>query len=251
MESYLDPDTVRVRWLSIDAGCHVHVSRWRDMLDDDEQGRADRFCFAADRNIFIAARALTRTMLSDATGLPVKGWRYIEGQYGKLALGTDYAESGLRFNLTHTRGIAACAIAHDEVGIDVESSDRQMDFANANRYLAPEEALVVSAAPLEQRAAIFFRFWTLKEAFIKATGEGLSRPLASFSFAFNPVRVSFHPERDRMGRLDDPATWQFSEWRPAPERLLALAVHRVGARPSQFDAREAQAEKVGHKEADA
>src|ERR1700737_1254041 len=117
MESNLDQDPERGRGLSIDAGCHFHVSRWRDMLDDDEQARADRFCFAADRNIFIAARALTRSMLSDAAGLPVRGWRYVGGQYGKLALGTDYTETGLCFNLTHARGIAACAIARDEVGI--------------------------------------------------------------------------------------------------------------------------------------
>jgi 4'-phosphopantetheinyl transferase len=219
-------------------------ARWRDGLDVEERARADRFRFARDRDVFIAAHALARAMLSGATGLPADAWQFVTGLYGKPALAADCAASGLRFNLSHTRGLAACAIAYSEVGIDVEAADRRVDFAIADRFFAPAEALAVSQSAVEDKAALFFRTWTLKEAFIKATGEGLRRPLASFSFAFDPIRLSFHPERDDAPRPDDAAAWQFFECCPMPERPLALAVKRPGPRWAQLDERGARPDEI-------
>jgi 4'-phosphopantetheinyl transferase len=91
---------------------------------------------------------------------------------------------------------------------------------------------------------VFFRFWTLKEAFIKATGEGLTRPLDSFSFILDPVQIVFHPEREGAPRHDDPAAWQFAECRPAPDRPLTLATQRTRLRPLRLDARAARPEEV-------
>src|ERR1019366_8753409 len=82
----------------------------------------------------------------------------------------------------------------------------------------------------------FTRFWSLKEAFIKATGEGLSRPLDSFVFSFEPVRIAFHPERDNRPGRDDPADWQFWDWHPANDCVAALAVRSVHASSMRLDA---------------
>jgi 4'-phosphopantetheinyl transferase len=240
----LDSETVRVRWLSLEASDAIHLSRWRGMLDAEELARADRYHFVSDRDSFTAAHALARAMLSDATGLPTTTLRYVKGEFGKPALAVDCEGGRLRFNISHTRGFVACAIARDEVGVDVEASDRPTDFDVADRFFAPEEAQIVRSAPPEGRACVFFRFWTLKEAFIKATGEGLRRPLDSFSFMLDPVRIVFHPEREGTPRQDDPATWQFAECRPAPDRPLALAVQRTRLRPLRLNARAARAEEV-------
>jgi 4'-phosphopantetheinyl transferase len=240
----LDLDTVRVRWLAVGASDAVHLSRWRGMLDAGELARADRYHFSSDRNTFTGAHALARTMLSNATGLPTATWRYVTGEFGKPALAVHCARAGLRFSISHTRGLVACAIARVEVGVDVEASDRQTDLDIADSVLAPEEAQVVKSALPEERACMFFRFWTLKEAFIKATGEGLRRPLDSFSFKFDPVRIMFHPEREDTPRRDNPATWQFAESNPAPDRPLALAICQTTPRPLRVDAREARPEDV-------
>jgi 4'-phosphopantetheinyl transferase len=237
----LDSDTVRVRWLPVEASNAVHVPRWRRMLGAEELARADRYQFVSDRDTFTAAHALARRMLSDATGLPTTTWRYVTGQFGKPAISVG---GGLCFNISHTREFVACVIARDEVGVDVEASDRMTDFDIADRFFAPEEAQLVKFAPPEERAFRFFRFWTLKEAFIKATGEGLRRPLDSFSFMFDPVRIVFHPEREGTPRQDDPAAWQFAEYRPARERFLALAVQRCRLQPLRLDARAARPEEV-------
>jgi 4'-phosphopantetheinyl transferase len=235
----LESGIVRVRWRPVGDGDAVHLSRWRGMLDAEELAQADRYRFAADRDIYIAAHALTRTMLSDAAGLPTDTWRYVKGRSGKPSLAADCGGTGLHFNISHTHGMVACAVARCEIGIDVEAADRPTDYKVADRFFAPEEARLVASAPPEERAGLFFRFWTLKEAFIKATGEGMSRALDSFSFKFDPVRIEFHPEREETPRRDDPAAWQFAEFRPASNRVLAVAVRLPGTTPLRLDARAA------------
>jgi 4'-phosphopantetheinyl transferase len=240
----LDAETVRVRWLAVPEDAS-HQSRWRAMLDDEELARADRFLFAEDRNTFTAAHALARAVLSEATGHPTGFWRYAKAPFGKPALHPSCAVDGLRFNISHTRGMVVCALArNDELGVDVEAADRRTNFRIADRFFAPEEARLVLAAAPEERARLFFRLWTLKEAFIKATGEGLRRPLDSFSFRLDPVRIAFHPEREDRPRHDDPAAWHFAEMLSAPERPVSLAVHRPIHRAVRLDVGGMAAEQV-------
>ena len=233
----LQPETVRVRWLEVDDTASTKLARWRDLLDEQEQARADRFRFARDRDVFIAAHALLRSMLSEATGVSPDTWRFSIGRYGKPAVADDSAAGGLRFNLTHTAGLAACAIARDDIGVDVEAAERRVDLDLAERFFAPSEVLAVRSAAPERRTELFFRFWTLKEAFIKATGEGLNRRLASFSFTLDPVRISFHPLDALDPCKEDPEQWQFAEYRPRQDRPLAMALRRSATRPCGLDAR--------------
>lgn len=240
----LHTDVVRVRWLPV-SRCHAEdLSRWRGMLDTDELVQAERFIFAADREAYTAAHALLRAMLSAASGLPTATWRFAQCLFGKPILVAEGTGKGLRFNLSHTRGLVACAIAYDEVGVDVEAADRKVDFALADQFFAPEEAWLVNAAPAAQKGSLFFRLWTLKEAFIKATGEGLRRPLDSFSFSFDPLRIAFHPGReDRLAQYDA-AAWQFFTCYVAESRPLALAVQRPMQLPIKLDMRAARPDEI-------
>jgi 4'-phosphopantetheinyl transferase len=238
----LDSDTVRVRWLVVENT--PHLARWRGMLDPDELVRADRYHFASDRNIYTAAHALLRFMLSEATGISTKLWRFVTGEFGKPALAANFHECNLHFNISHTRGLVACAIARHEVGVDVERSDRKIDLDIARHYFAPEEVSLMRSFPRSEQDKIFFRLWSLKEAFIKATGEGLSRPLDSFGFAFEPVRIAFHPERDGHPGRNDPTEWQFWHWHPANHCVAALAVQRANAGPIRLDRGPARAADI-------
>lgn len=228
--------TVRVRWMPATPELGAALDRWRAMLDTVEQARADRYKFESDRQEYTAAHALLRTMLSRATGRPTAYWRYDNRERGKPRLEANCEADGLYFNISHTRGFVACAIAHAEVGIDVEAADRRVNFRIADRFFSPEETRLVNAAPYRHKARTFFRFWTLKEAFIKATGEGLARPLDSFSFSFDPTRIRFHPQRDEMRRTDDPRRWHFAEFAATPRRPVAVAIRWTTGRGPRFDA---------------
>jgi 4'-phosphopantetheinyl transferase len=240
----LEHDAVRIRWLSVDSAGPDLMSRWTELLDEEERRRAGGFHFDEDRRAFIAARALTRSMLSAATGWPTDFWRYSIGEFGKPRLAPERDAGGLRFNISHTRRLVVCAIAFEDVGVDAECLDRATDLSLANSIFAPEERRFLNSAAPEATRCRFFRIWTLKEAFIKATGEGLSRPLDSFSFAFEPLRIELQPGRSRLPHADDPADWQFAEYCPTPRSRLALATRRNVARPARLDVRAARLEEI-------
>jgi 4'-phosphopantetheinyl transferase len=221
------------------------VLNWQSMLDDEERVCANRYHFERDRDAFIAAHALIRIMLSDVYDVPPSSWRFVQGPHGKPAIAADCSIRSLRFNLSHTRDLVACAISDGcDVGVDVEATERPADLTLADRYFAPEEVIIIRSVPPHRQRQLFFRFWTLKEAFIKATGEGLSRPLSSFSFTLDPIRIAFHPDRDEPKRDDKPMHWQFIQRCVWPDHILALAVLRPDAPDLQIDIRPMRTEDM-------
>jgi 4'-phosphopantetheinyl transferase len=229
----------------MDGAVAAQLPLLRTALDDLERQRAERFHFRRDHDMYIAAHALARSILSEATGVPAASLRFVNGPYGKPALAPDAGNHQMHFNISHTDGLVACAVSDGHpLGVDVESCERQTDLDIAHRYFAPEEsALVLSAAP-DQGRRLFFRFWTLKEAFIKATGEGLSRPLESFAFTLDPIRITFHDDRHPTGEVGRPEHWQFAQCCPIPNRFLALAVRRPGIADVPLDIQAADLDEI-------
>jgi 4'-phosphopantetheinyl transferase len=113
------------------------------------------------------------------------------------------------------------------VGVDVEYVDaRKASVEVATRYFAPREVAALEAAPRELQDHLFFEYWTLKEAYIKARGMGLSLPLDKFSFhdSDGHVEIAIDPALE-----DDPMRWYFWQLRSTPQHLIALCVERISA----------------------
>ena len=214
---------VRVAWAEPEAAGPAAIDRWLALLDGAEQAQAARFHFAHDRLAYIAAHGLARTMLEAAGGLPAAAWRFVLGPHGRPEPDPAHARPWLRFNISHTRGLVCCAVAVDhDVGIDVEDLERRpVEPALARRYFAPCEAELVARTPPQGRQEAFLRIWTLKEAFVKATGDGVGLGLDRFAFELDPPRLRFAPES-----AGSPASWEFAEARPTRRHLMALAVRR-------------------------
>jgi 4'-phosphopantetheinyl transferase len=182
---------------------------WRDMLDDAERQRAARFVFARNRIEFIAAHALLRAALASAFGVPSEAGHFVAGTHGKPAAWVGGAPAPLSFNLSHTTGmvgLAAAAGSNRELGFDLENLARNIDLKVADRYFTPQEVAWLAALPEAERPRGFLQLWTLKEAFIKATGKGLTQDLASFWFVPSPPRIHFTPQ---LG--EDAADWRFEQ----------------------------------------
>ena len=168
---------VRVWTMPTEGLDEADVAPWRDVLDDAERARAARFVRAESRIDFIAAHALSRAALGTCTGHPPAAFAFEAGAHGKPAARIGGRPAGVAFNLSHTRGLVGVAIADGAraLGLDVEPIDRRAPFGVARRYFTAEEVGWLDRLPEAARAEGFFRLWTLKEAFIKATGKGLTQ----------------------------------------------------------------------------
>lgn len=214
----------------------VHV--WRSALDQteaavqgffhllapDERGRAERFHFREDRERFIVARGLLRCILSHYLDVEPDRVKFGEGLYGKPFLITDGGISTVRFNLSHSRGLALYAITRNrEVGIDLEymCSDIAVERI-AEQFFSGSEQAALKALPPNERTEAFFSCWTRKEAYIKARGEGVSFPLDQFSVSLSPSEPATLLSVE--GGLQESALWTLRELTPGPGYAAALAV---------------------------
>jgi 4'-phosphopantetheinyl transferase len=183
------------------------LERLAASLDEVERERAKRFRFDKHRDEFMAAHGLKRRMLSDADpSVAPQAWRFQTMPTGKPEV---VQRPDLHFNLTHCDGLVACAVTWDlPLGLDAESLDREVPRELIQRHFAPMEVAALSACPPEELAKGFFSRWTLKEAFVKATGQGLSQSLQAVSFDLgDPPQVRFD---EAVG--ESAGHWHFRRW---------------------------------------
>lgn len=210
-----DP-VVRLWAMPVGGLAEPDVERWRAVLDAAESARLARFALARSRIEYVAAHALTRALLSRETGEPPTAFSYRAGVKGKPEALCGGEPLGVRFNISHTTGLVAVAAARGmELGLDVEAADRGVDLGVADRYFFGAEARWLGSLEAGRRAEGFLRLWTLKEAYIKATGRGLSQPLDEFWFEVDPPRIRFTP-----AIADDEQAWRFHQ-HMLPGRYLA------------------------------
>lgn len=201
------------------------------LLHTDERARADRFVYDRHRWAFVAGRAALRTLLSEYVGVARDRLRFRYSATGKPDLAEPPAP--VRFNLSHSGDVALVAVTRRlDVGVDVErvEPDRAGDDV-AERYFSPDEVAALRRLPSPRRIAGFFSVWTLKEAYIKALGDGLSRPLDTFT-----VELAFAgPSRLLRADGDDPSAWTLHTLDPGPGYAGAVAVRARDVRVASLD----------------
>ena len=174
-----------------------------------------------------------RTLAGDGRWIHPGAWRFrideLGKPYARLEEGGAGADALPLYNLSHTRGAAVVAVMRachpgDRLGVDVESKARTMKAVPlAERYFAKEEVADVIATGDATRAnARFIRYWTLKEAYLKATGAGLTKPLASFAFKPSEKGAELLYDKTRDGSPD----WKFFSMEFENEYRVSLAVSR-------------------------
>jgi 4'-phosphopantetheinyl transferase len=195
-----------------------------DLLSTDEMERANRFVFERDRRRFIVGRSGLRQLLAARLGVQPQAIEFTYGPRGKPALGPRFSGSDLRFNLSHSGGLAVVALAAGrELGVDVEEVRALPDATDvAARFFSRRENEAYLGLEARDRPQGFFNCWTRKEAFIKALGDGLYHPLDRFDVTLAPgepakiLRVEDTPG-ERCG-------WTLHSFTPEPGFIGAVAL---------------------------
>ena len=196
---------------------------WLALLDPEERARNARFRVELPRRLHLAARVLLRQTLSHYRAVDPPDWRFGRNAYGRPHIEAPEHSRMLHFNLSHTDGLVALAVSEaPDIGVEVEIVARNLDCEQmAPAVFAPAELETYARVAASERRSVFFVLWTLKEAYIKARGMGLSLPLDGFAFDLSGSEpsITFNARCS-----DDAARWHFRHFAPTPAHRLALAM---------------------------
>lgn len=195
---------------------------YEDILSSEEGDFSKKIIMQDKNTLFISSKALLRTLLCYYTNATASEWRFERNSFGRPYISEPRQFRNIRFNISHTKGLVACLISTShEVGIDIENIFQNRDFLGISRnFFSENEVNSLYSAPSHKVGRLFYMYWTLKEAYLKARGVGLSPPLSSFWFEQTPFpRIFFSP---KCG--DNAKHWRFASKLISNEHLLALAI---------------------------
>lgn len=191
-----------------------------------ERMRAERFRFEKDKKRFIVRRVILRTILGSYLGTDPSEVQLCCGESGKPELVRKWRERNINFNLSHSEGLGLYVFARDrEIGVDIEYIRYipGMDQI-AERFFSARENADFLTLPEGKKKEGFFNCWTRKEAFLKASGAGLSGPLTKFDVSLVPgeparlLRIN--------GKSSEAGRWYIQEMKPSPGFVAAFATKR-------------------------
>jgi 4'-phosphopantetheinyl transferase len=204
-----------------------HLNRAMSLLSDPEKTKCAAFHFDQHRAEYALSHAMLRLALSEYAPAKPERWQFSTGEWGKPEISNPVLDTPLWFNLSHADGLVTCVAGRiRQLGVDVENMNRTTSWDElAQRFFAPVEYEYLRSVPPPLQRDAFFRIWTLKEAYIKAKGKGLSIPLDSFHFHFapqNPADVTLEVNGE-----SDPGRWSFFEFQPGVDHRISVCAERT------------------------
>ncbi len=163
------------------------------VLDREETERYQRLKLLETKMEFVVGRFLIKTFLSSLFGIKPQQIQFRQNEYGKLYLTPEFQTEtdDIYFNISHSHGVVAIAVTTGfEIGVDIEKVGQPI-FDIVERFFSPTEQSYISNCHRDYQNTTAYQLWTLKEAFIKSQGKGLSVPLNSFDIFHVAKEVFF------------------------------------------------------------
>ncbi len=223
----LDEGDVHVWRIRLDAPA-IAAAPCCAALDAEETARARRFHFRRDRDRFSASRLTQRALLAAYAGRSCREIRYAVERGGKPVLDAP-KDAGLHFNLSRSGPVALFAVSRaGPVGVDVEvvEAGAALALVVENHFAEPEKRVLAGLSG-DRRLAAFYRVWTGKEAYVKATGSGLSQDLRSVVVNAEPDAPAAYAALG--GGEAEAAEWTLSAFNPGARLVGAVAIRRKPA----------------------
>ncbi|MGF1480147.1 MAG: 4'-phosphopantetheinyl transferase family protein [Cyanophyceae cyanobacterium] len=215
-------DSVHAWRANLDVGIE-QLQSFMAILSADEKQRAEQFYFSQHSQRFIVGRGLLRSILGQYLKTDPAQLEFEYGPRGKPMLASGWGRARIQFNLSHSQGLALYGFSLERrIGVDLEYLRPVADAEKiVQRFFSAEESAFISRLPLQEKHQAFYRGWTSKEAYLKATGEGLA--------GLEQVEVSLSPQQPACllrinGDSQAAARWSIQRLSPAANYLGAIAV---------------------------
>ncbi len=194
----------------------LQLQSFRETLSSDEIARAERFYFPEHRQRFMAGRGTLRTILGQYLDIAPKQVEFEYQPRGKPLLAAKFADQGLLFNLSHSQDLALLGVScQHQIGVDLEYIRTMSDLEGlAKRFFSAREYEYLRLLSPAQQQQIFFRYWTCKEAYLKATGDGLVQ--------LEEIEIDLTP--NQPSKLLVSGDWSLRELTPANNFAAAVVV---------------------------
>ena len=202
------------------------LERMAALLSSEERAIAAAFDAPDRRRSYIAAHALLRSILGRMVGAAPNELVFRYGHRGKPELAGP-GTNNVQFNMSHSRDVVLVAVAHGRrVGVDIEHIDEPGDVRRiAARFLSPRDRDAIEQLPLDRQREGFLRCWTRKEAYMKARGDGISRPLDDFDVALSAESTRATPRlSNAAGDPNEADRWELADVSAPRGFMAAIAV---------------------------
>lgn len=152
------------------------INLYFNLLSTDEQLKANKFCYTRDKNNYIICRGFLRTLISKYIRVPAVDICFIYNKYGKPNIAKDQNPLFLNFNLSHSGDYCLIAIVFDhDIGVDIEKHEHLEDYLEiAYSFFSKKEYAILYQSNKYNSQRLFYDIWTMKEALVKASGQGIS-----------------------------------------------------------------------------
>lgn len=190
----LEVQTIHFWWISLDV-TDENLQTYISLLSESEKIKADRFKFPQHQRRYQAVHGILRIILARYLNLDPAQINFTHSDRGKPYLTDDCNPLNLQFNLSHSENMAIVGISRDRpIGVDLEKM-RPMEnsLQLAKRFFCASEYDLLTQSIPEERDKLFFQLWTAKEAYLKATGEGISGGLNQVEISLNPLSLINFP----------------------------------------------------------
>jgi len=198
------------------------VADCEQLLSVAERDRAAKYRFVVDRRRFIVRRALLRQLVASYVAQPAAALEFATNPFGKPQLAPPGRPDNLQFNLAVAQGLALYGFGWNmALGVDLAQRRAECGWTEiVAGFFHPNEAAHIRQLPPPQQERAFYKLWTLKEALVKASGVGLSDPLARTDLS-PLLRNAPAPVSQADGRC-----WRWTSWEPTNRALAAVAVEQ-------------------------
>lgn len=239
-------------WVATLDALRSHRAGLQVLLSAAEQARCQRYVQQDDRDRYLGGRALSKLAVAKMTGLPPAEIAIITAATGKPSVSSSTADIALpAINISHAGELVVVALQYDaEIGVDVELFNHDVNLDDLMDVVCSKEEIAEINLPAHRtRAQKFYEFWVLKEAYLKATGEGLSADARKLTFSIDASsRVSLinklagdlgnNHNHSHSHDKDSVADWQFVLRQYDDRHLIAFASNKTVDRPIADSERE-------------